>query len=355
MNMKNALLVLFYLFSLSLGGANNIFASHIENMQQANLVVALDGSGDYTTLQAAINAAPDNSNKRFVIYIKKGVYDKEKLIIPRNKTYLTLKGEARSQTVISYHIYDCKSPESGNKCPVESWALWKDNADLIRTSATLTIMGDGCQVENLTIENTAGPVGQALALTLCGNKQIFRNCNILGYQDTILLREDGKLNYFENCLVLGRTDYIYGGGIGYFQSCEIRSWGGGWITAPSTPKEQKYGFVFNQCKFTYVNNSPRPGDDDKPIAIGRPWHNYPKVAILNSEMCEQMHPEGWPTTWNMDYAATSSDLHLYEYNNTGKGADMSGRAKWAGIKRLTTKEAKDYTAEKILGEINNWK
>ena len=71
--------------------------------------------------------------------------------------------------------------------------------------------------------------------------------------------------------------------------------------------------MFNQCNFTYVDNSPRPGDDGRPVAIGRPWHNYPKVAILNSVMCEQMHPEGWPTTWNMEYASTSEDLHLYEY------------------------------------------
>nr|WP_302829568.1 pectinesterase family protein [uncultured Bacteroides sp.] len=348
--MRNTFIALFALL-ISTTGSVACFAK----TQDADLIVAQDGSGDYRTLQAAINAVPDNSDKRFVIYIKKGKYDQEKLIVPQSKKNLTLRGEERSHTIISYHIYDCKSPETGNKCPAESWALWKDNADLVRTSATLTVMADGCVVENLTVENTAGPVGQALALTLCGNKLIFRNCDILGYQDTVLLRKDGMLNYFLNCLIVGRTDYIYGGGIGYFQSCEIRSWGGGWITAPSTPKNQKYGFVFNQCNFTYMPDSPRPGDDGKPVAIGRPWHNYPKVAILNSVMCEQMHPEGWPTTWHMEYAATSKDLHLYEYNNTGKGADMSGRAKWAGIKELTKKEAKEYTIRRVLGNVERWK
>ncbi len=348
--MRNTFIALFALL-ISTTGSVTCFAK----TQHADLIVAQDGSGDYRTLQAAINAVPDNSDKRFVIYIKKGKYDQEKLIVPQSKKNLTLRGEERSHTIISYHIYDCKSPETGNKCPAESWALWKDNADLVRTSATLTVMADGCVVENLTVENTAGPVGQALALTLCGNKLIFRNCDILGYQDTVLLRKDGMLNFFLNCLIVGRTDYIYGGGIGYFQSCEIRSWGGGWITAPSTPKNQKYGFVFNQCNFTYMSASPRPGDDGKPVAIGRPWHNYPKVAILNSVMCEQMHPEGWPTTWHMEYAATSKDLHLYEYNNTGKGADMSGRAKWAGIKELTKKEAKEYTIRRVLGNVERWK
>lgn len=350
--MKNMAIVLCYLlFSTVL--RVNATCLKVCTTSEVDIIVAKDGSGDFITLQSAINAAPDYSEKRFVIYIKNGKYDTEKLIIPSNKTNITLKGEDRSKTVISYHIYDCKSPESGNKCPAESWALWKNNADLIRTSATLTIMAEGCLVENLTLENTAGPVGQALALTVRADKQIFRNCNILGYQDTIYLWTAGMRSFFDNCLIVGRTDYIYGGGIGYFQSCEIRSWGGGWITAPSTPKNQKYGFVFNQCTFTYADNSPREGDNGKLIAIGRPWHNYPKVTILNSRMCVEMHPEGWPTTWRMDYAATSEDLHLYEYNNVGKGADMHGRAKWTGIRELTAKEAEEYTLEKVIGKIKD--
>jgi pectinesterase len=317
-----------------------------------DIVVAQDGSGNYKTIQAAINAVPDSSARRITIFIKNGIYNTEKLIVPASKKNLTLLGEDRVKTIISYHIYDCKSPESENKCPAEAWALWKDNHDLIRTSATLTVLANDFHAENLTVANTAGPVGQALAITLRGDRIIFKDCNILGYQDTILLANDGKRNYFSSCLVLGRTDYIYGGGIGYFQSCEIRSYGGGWITAPSTPETQFYGYVFNQCTFTYITGSPRPGDDGNPVAIGRPWHNYPKVTILNSEMCEQIHPEGWPTTWRMDYAATSDKLHLYEYNNTGKGADMSHRAKWAGLRALTAEEVKDYAMDKVLGGWN---
>ena len=249
-------------------------------------------------------------------------------------------------------MYDCKSPESNNKCPADLWAMWKDNADLIKTSATLTVFANDFTVENLTISNTAGPVGQAVVLTLRGDRIVFLNCNILSYQDTIFMANDGKRNYFKNCLVVGRTDYIYGAGIGYFVKCEIRSFGAGWITAPSTPEAQAYGFVFNECKFTYAVNSPRSGDDGKLIALGRPWHNYPKVAILNSDLCEQIDPRGWPTTWRMPYADSSDKLHLYEYNNTGKGADMSQRAKWAGLRALTKDEAKYYTIDKVL---EGWK
>lgn len=323
-----------------------------QHLPKADIVVALDGSGQYKSIQEAINAVPDNSTKRTIMLIKNGTYNTEKLIVPASKINLTMLGESREKTVISYHLYDCKSEESGNKCPAASWALWKDNKELIRTSATLTVLANNFIAENFTVSNTAGPVGQALALTLRGDKVTFNNCNILGYQDTILLGKDGMLNYFVGCLILGRTDYIYGGGIGYFQSCEIRSYGGGWITAPSTPEMQSYGYVFSKCKFTYVDNSPRKGDDGAKIAIGRPWHNYPKVAILNSKMCEQMHPQGWPTTWNMPYAATSDKLHLYEYNNTGKGADMSSRVKWAGLRAITAEEAKSYTVDVVLGGWN---
>lgn len=319
-----------------------------------SVIVAKDGSGDFTTLQAAIDAAPDHGEERFVIYIKNGLYDTEKLIVPAGKNKITLMGEDREKTIISYHMHDCDHPETGNKCPEESWALWKENKELSRTSATLTILADDCVLQNLTVENTAGPVGQALALTLCGDRLVFRDCNFLSYQDTIFLWKSNRRNYFVNCLVLGRTDYIYGGGIGFFQSCEIRSYGGGWITAPSTPENQEYGFVFNECAFTYTDGSPDGTDDGMSVALGRPWHNYPKVAILNSFLAEEIHPEGWPTTWNMEYAATSEKLHLYEYGNTGKGADMSRRASWAGIRELTPEEARHYCSEKVLGGTDEW-
>ena len=315
----------------------------------ADVVVAKDGSGDYTSLQAAIDAAPVCSAQRFVIYIRNGVYDEEKLIIPEGKENISFVGESRDGAVISYHMHDGNSPETGNKLPADAWKKWSGNAMLVRTSATLTILAEGCSFENLTIRNTAGPVGQALALTVCADRTSFRNCIISSYQDTIYLWTSGKRSYFENCLVIGRTDYIYGGGIAFFEGCEIRSWGGGWITAPSTPKEQKYGFVFNRCRFTYSDRSPRDGDDGRSIAIGRPWHNYPKVAILNSEYCDQMDPLGWPTTWRMEYASSSPDLHLYEYGNTGLRADMSTRAKWAGLRELSAEEAADYTVDKVFG------
>ncbi|MCL1942105.1 MAG: pectinesterase family protein [Candidatus Azobacteroides sp.] len=331
--------------------AGNFFA---QNPYDADIVVAQDGSGDFDKIQAAVQAVPDNSERRTVIYLKKGRYDTEKLMIPASKKNLTIIGESRDETVVSYHMYHCTDAGSENRCPADAYELWKNNAGLIRTSATLTVAADGFIAENLTIRNTAGPVGQALALTVTGDKGIYRNCNILGYQDTVYLWTAGKRSYFENCLVAGRTDYIYGAGIAFFQACEIRSWGKGWITAPSTPQDQPYGYVFNQCKITYATDSPRAGDDGARFALGRPWHEYPKVSWLYCEMSGTVDPLGWPTKWRMDYADTSTGLKLYEYKNTGPGADMSGRAKWAGIRAMTDEEAQEYTVQKVMGGTDGW-
>ncbi|NDW08704.1 pectinesterase family protein [Dysgonomonas sp. 520] len=341
----------FFLTFLCCFVGNVLFAA---NPYDADIVVAADGSGNYTKIQEAINAVPSNSDRRTVIYIKRGTYNTEKLIIPANKKNITMIGESRDETIISYHMYDCSNAESANKCPADAYELWKDNADLVRTSATLTIQADGFIAENLTLQNTAGPVGQALAITVTGDKGIYRNCNFFGYQDTIYLWTAGKRSYFENCLIGGRTDYIYGAGIALFESCEIRSWGGGWITAPSTPQSQAYGYVFNKCKVTYAGDSPSPSDNGQKFALGRPWHEYPKVAWLYCEMSEMINPLGWPTKWNMSYADTSADLHLYEYKNTGAGADMSGRANWAGLRAMTDTEALNYTVQKVMAGSDNW-
>ncbi|MBN1820337.1 MAG: autotransporter-associated beta strand repeat-containing protein [Prolixibacteraceae bacterium] len=340
---KTLLIVIITLFT-------GIFLQALSNniSEDADIIVARDGSGDFTSIQEAINAAPSNSERRTIIYIKRGLYNTEKLIVPANKINISLVGESREETIISYHIYNC----GDSKCPAEDVALW--TGDNISTSATLTIMADGFHAENMTIQNTAGPVGQAQAITVRSDKCVFINVDFYGYQDTMYFWSDGNRSYFEGCLIVGRTDYIYGSGTVFFQSCEIRSWGGGWITAPSTGQDQPYGFVFNECDITYAYNSPRGGDDGELVRFGRPWHNYPKVTWLKCNMTEMIHPQGWGDTWSMTYAATSDELHLYEYQNTGPGADMSGRANWAGIKELTTEEAAEYTVQKVMAGDDNW-
>ena len=341
---KGYLFLMFMLFTMTLTAINRPF--------NANFVVALDGSGDFVKIQDAINAVPANSIERTVIFLKNGLYNTEKIIVTTDKRNISFVGEDREKTIVSYHIFDCKQDGLNNKCPSEDVAKW--SGDVIKTSATLTVCGDGFHAENMTIQNTAGAVGQALAITICSDKNTFVNCNFLGYQDTIYFLTTGKRSYFYNCLVKGRTDYIYGAGIAFFDACEIRSYGGGWITAPSTPLDQVAGFVFSNCKLTFIKGSPRPKDDTTKIALGRPWHNFPKVAWINCYMCKEINPLGWPTIWHMEYAASSNDLHLYEYNNTGEGAGMSNRAKWTGLRAMKEEEVKDYCVQKVMAGTDNW-
>tara|TARA_R110002050_G_scaffold273113_1_gene417020 strand:- start:8684 stop:11404 length:2721 start_codon:yes stop_codon:yes gene_type:complete len=333
----------------------NLFLIEISSAQNfsPDIVVDINGSGDFTTLQAAFDATPAGTPT--IIYVKRGLYNQEKLIIPANKTNITLIGESREETIISYDIYNCADGGDG-LCPDAKVALWDSNSDLVRTAATLTIIANDFRAENITIENTAGPVGQAQAITLQADRNVFVNCNILGYQDTIYFwMAETSRAYFETCLILGRTDYIYGRGVGFFNECEIRSYGGAWITAPSTTVTQDYGFVFYKCDLTYQSNSPRNGDDGAKIKFGRPWHEYPKVAWLYCTMPVEIDPLGWGDKWNMDYSDTSTDLHLYEWMNTGLGADMSGRANWTGLRSMVDQNEADlYEPQMVLAAADNW-
>lgn len=318
-----------------------------------DIVVDINGSGDFISLQAAFDATP--SGIPTIIYVKRGLYNQEKLIVPADKTNITLIGESREETIISYDIYNCNDGDDG-LCPDNKVALWSSNSDLVRTAATLTIQANDFRAENITIQNTAAPIGQAQALTLRADRNVFVNCNIKAYQDTIYFWTDETSRaYFETCVIEGRTDYIYGRGIGFFNECEIRSYGGGWITAPSSTINQDYGFVFYKCDLTYKDNSPRNGDDGALIRFGRPWHEFPKVAWLYCNITDKIHPEGWGDKWNMDYSDTSTELHLYEWQNTGAGADMSGRANWAGLRAMADQNEADlYEPEIVLKGSDNW-
>jgi len=316
-----------------------------------DIVVDINGTGNFTTIQAAINAVPAGTPT--IIYVKRGLYDKEKLIVPANKTNITLIGESRTETIISYDIHNCNDGGDG-LCPDAKVALWSSNADLVRTAATLTVMANNFSAENITIQNTAGNVGQAQAITIQSDRNVFVNCDILAYQDTIYFwMAETSRAYFKSCLISGRTDYIYGRGIAVFNECEIRSFGGGWITAPSTTITQTYGFVFYKCNLTYKTNGTT--DDGQLIRLGRPWHDYPKVAWLYCSMPAEIHPQGWGDKWDMAYSDTSTDLHLYEWMNTGAGADMSGRANWAGLRAMANQtEANLYEPKIVLAGSDNW-
>jgi pectinesterase len=293
----------------------------------ANAIVAADGSGNYKTVREAIDACPQithDDGRRWRILVKPGTY-RELIYIQREKRFITLAGEDAEKTIITFDLFnDYKGPDG----------------KVIATYRTPTVAldADDFTVEDITIENSAGPKGQALAIRIDGDRDVFRRCRFLGWQDTILTNR-GR-HYFEDCTIVGATDFIFGGATAYFERCHIICAGSGYITAASTPDFQPYGYVFNHCTIAGAN-------PDVKTFLGRPWRDYAKTVFLNTEMSAVVRPEGW-NDWNKPYAR---QVAFYaEYNSSGPGATPERRAPWS--RKLSASEAAAYSVEKVFG---GWK
>jgi len=302
-----------------------------------NAVVAQDGTGDFATVQAAINAAPANQTAPYIIYIKNGKY-KEKVSIPSNKPFIHLVGESVANTIITWDDYSGKV--------VNGVTLGTSN------SATITISASDCMAMNLTFENSTGYTGdgpQALAINVAGDRCAFKNCRFVGGQDTVLANGDGKRQYFKNCYIDGNTDFIFGSSTVVFDSCvvyprdRVDGSAGGYITAANTPPGQAYGYVFRNCKIT-VNRGVTK------YTLGRPWQNDAntadaakknnKVVFLNTTMGNSIKPEGW-SVW--DAGTNTSLINYAEYrsrNFDSSLVDVSQRVSWS--MQLNSKDAATY-------------
>lgn len=288
-----------------------------------DFVVAADGTGDFTTVQEAFDAVPNFSRERVVIYIKKGTY-KEVLTLPKNKTNVTIIGESASEVILTYDNYASKvNPETGEEYGTSG-------------SSSSFIYGEGFYAKNITFENSAGPVGQALAIYIGGDKAVFVDCRFLGYQDTMY---GGRVRqYFKNCYIEGSTDFIFGPSTAFFDQCHLHTKGGSAITAASTEPYVDYGYVFKDCSIT--------GTGRHITTLGRPWRPHAAVAFIDCEMSDAIKPEGWNNWGNPDNEATA---RYVEHKNTGEGAASNKRVTWA--KELTAEEAADYTIENVLKNV----
>ena len=238
---------------------------------QTNLFVAADGSAPFKTVQAAIMSVPSGSNTNpVIIHIKPGTY-KELIYIQREKRFFKLVGENPANTILTFNLYAGITNAEGK--PIGTF----------KTPST-TIDADDFTAENITFENSAGPVGQALAIRVDGDRATFRNCRFLGWQDTILLNRGRQ--YFKNCYICGHVDFIFGAATAWFEKCKINCLRDGYITAASTPIDQPFGFVFSHCKITGENPDVR-------TYLGRPWRIYASTIYLNCEMSGVVRPEGW--------------------------------------------------------------
>lgn len=310
--------VLMLLFSASLSAAG---------APQSLLVVAQDGTGDYTSIQEAIYAVRDYTPEPITVFIKNGVY-REKLIIPSWKCDITLQGESVENTIITYDDY-------AGKMLVYFGAMIEKMGTF--RSHTLLVAGHRITLENLTIENTAGRVGQAVALHTEGDGIVVRNCRLKGNQDTVFTGDEKSHVYFENCYIEGTTDFIFGPATCWFEGCEIRSLQNSYVTAASTPKEHAFGYVFHNCRLPAA-------DGVNKVYLGRPWRAHAAVAFIDCELGGHIRAEGWENWRNPENEKTA---RYSEYNCSGEGASIDKRVNWC--RQLSKREAKKYTREKVLG------
>lgn len=306
----------------------------IYTAENADVVVAPDGSGNYTSIQAAIDAAPSGRTTPYVIFIKNGKYI-EKIRVPSNKPFIHLIGESVANTVISWDSYSGK---------IENGVVIGTN-----TSATLTVNANDFYMMSITVENSTGYTGdgpQAVAIYISGDRCAYKNCRFISGQDTVWHNGNGR-HYFKGCYIDGNTDFIFGSSTAVFDSCvifprdRVDGGSGGYITAGATAAGNPYGEVFRNCILTKNRGVTT-------YTLGRPWQNAPKTVFLNTTMGASINPVGW-STWNIDPSLiTYAEYNSRQYN--GDPVDVSKRISWS--KQLSDTAAARYYNNVNL--FNNW-
>ena len=291
--------------------------------RQDTIVVSRDGTGNFRTLQEAIESARAFMDYTVTIYVRNGVY-KEKVIVPSWVENIDIIGEDRDKTIITYDDHA--------------------NINKMGTFRTYTVKVEGSDItfKNLTIENNAAQLGQAVALHTEGDRLKFINCRILGNQDTIYTGAKFTRLYFKDCYIDGTTDFIFGPSTALFEDCIIHSKRNSYVTAASTPKEAKYGYVFKHCKLTA-----EPGVDK--VYLGRPWRPYAYTLFIECELGKHIVSAG---CHNWGKQSNEETARYMEYKNTGEGANASERVAWS--KQLTKKEAEAVTVDAIFRTQSNW-
>lgn len=321
-------------------------------------IVAADGSGQFTKVQAAINAMPDNRTQPWLIFVKNGVYD-ELLRVPASKSHLHLIGQDKEKTVIQYKINCASNPGdlgwefSGNKMGI---------AD----GSSVVVEAPDFHTENISYINTwgygqkSGP--QALALITRGDRVIVNNCKLLSYQDTWMTTSNGLYRaYVRKSFIEGAVDFIYNSGDYYFDSCtlNINRTTGGYIVAPSHDASAKWGYIFMNCQITAPTTTA--------VYLGRPWHNAPKTSFVNTTLGKNLsvYPTGWvekmggiPAIFadynTMNYQGVPVDLsqrnNYYWYTDSNTGLKVEGYAQ----KTLTPEQVAGYTIRNVLNGSDGW-
>jgi pectinesterase len=293
---------------------------------QKEIVVGQDGTEKFSTVQNALDAIPKHNIKPVIIFIKNGVY-KEKLHLDSSKNFVTIRGEDKFKTILTYDDHTGKVTRKGDTINTKS-------------SHSFLIKANNFTAENITFQNDAGfTAGQAVALESDGDKAQFYNCRFEGYQDVLFTNNGNSRQYYKDCYIEGTTDFIFGSATVWFEHCHIHSKKNSHVTAASTPQQHQFGYVFNDCVLT--------GDTSlHDVSLGRPWRPYASVTYIHCFIGQQIKPEGW-SNWNKteNYKTT----RFSEYEDYGPGAIIPKRISWS--KQLTDDEVKKITINNVL---NGW-
>lgn len=293
------------------------------------LFVARDGTAEFRNIDDAIEVCRAFMEYHKVIFVKKGIY-KEKLILPSWLTNIEICGEDRDNTIITYDDHaNVFIPGTDRK---------------MGTFRTYTVRVDGNDItfRNITIENNAARLGQAVALHTQGDRLTFVNCRILGNQDTVYTGGINTRLYFKDCHIEGTTDFIFGPSTAWFENCTILSRTDSYITAASTPQDVEYGYVFNRCKIVAAEGVSK-------VYLGRPWRPYAHTLFMNCQLGKHILHVGWHNWSNTQNEKTT---RYCEYDNHGEGAATKERAAWT--RQLTKKEAAKVTLENVFRQNGGW-
>jgi len=294
-------------------------------------VVSQEGTGDYSSIQEAINNCKSFPDERITILVEAGVYE-EKIVVNSWNTRISLVGAGAESTIIRW------SDEAGGRKNGTFWTY------------TMLVQANDFRAENLTIENAAGSgpdIGQAVALHVESDRVVIDNCRLVADQDTLYAAGENSRQLYRNCYIEGTTDFIFGEGTAVFENCQIHCKKDSYITAASTAQGVRYGYVFLDCELSFSE-----GVDQ--VYLGRPWRRFAKTVFVRCDLGSRIHPQGWKR-WGDKYAET----HYAEFKCIGDSAERSERVAWSF--ELSEKEATLYTKEHIFNSglddpsaVKNW-
>jgi pectinesterase len=334
-----------FLAATGLAAAASLDAQSARDGDVVRAVVALDGSGDFPTIQRAVDHVFDHAPgdvSRVIIEIRPGVYG-ERVKVPRDKRQFTFEGRDAASTTISASV---SAAAAGGTF----------------FSPVVEVNGDGFEASNITFDNTFGVGSQAVALSIHSDRAAFRNCRFSGWQDT-LYAAWGR-HYYRDCYIEGHVDFIFGDAAAVFDRCEIHSRGSGYISAVSrTTPDEPTGFIFRDCRLTGEPGllrgnqkdtgsaeAPFPAKDSgKGVFLGRPWRDYARTVYLNCWMGAHIRPEGWDD-WGIP--AREKTAWFGELGSSGPGANSSARVAWA--RSVTSELAAGFAPEIFLNGSDGW-